>query len=239
MIDVSTLVTLVKSGTFGGRNANKVFGDNNGIDDRGRIAATAGQLTNAGKAAAKLDNTLGKGTQAAINAMCSASKHSKILEYAGKSASWASDHVNPLLVGAAGYRILVSDDKEAQLKKEVFGMSAMFGIEALMKNFLNSDYLKEVHSNMKNKYAKTALAVLEGLGFVAGSIAGSTAGYKVGEIYVEKTQNNHKKNFTDEFKKLHEEINRLDNAVPDNTNEENIEFDTGIENKLLQKELLA
>ena len=132
-----------------------------------------------------------------------------------------------------------ADDKEAQLKKEVFGMSAMFGIEALMKNFLNSDYLKEVHSNMKNKYAKTALAVLEGLGFVAGSIAGSTAGYKVGEIYVEKTQNNHKKNFTDEFKKLHEEINRLDNAVPDNTNEENIEFDTGIENKLLQKELLA
>ena len=239
MIDVYTLVTLVKSGTFGGRNANKVFGENNGIDDRGRIAATAGQLTNAGKAAAKLDNTLGKGAQAAINAMSSASEHSRILRYANKSASWASDHVNPLLVGAAGYRILVSDDKEAQLKKEVFGMSSMFGVEALMKNFLNSEYLKEVHSKMTNKYAKTALAIIEGLGFVAGSIAASTAGYKVGEVYVEKTRNKNKNNLPLELNKLNEQITNLNNKVENKSNEEISVNDLKLDNKLLQKELLA
>ena len=239
MIDVSTLVTLVKSGTFGGRNANKVFGENNGIDDRGRIAATAGQLTNAGKAAAKLDNTLGKGAQAAINAMSSASEHSRILRYANKSASWASDHVNPLLVGAAGYRILVSDDKEAQLKKEVFGMSSMFGVEALMKNFLNSDYLKEVHSKMTNKYAKTALAVIEGLGFVAGSIAASTAGYKVGELYVEKTRNTNKNNLTTDLNNSNKEIINSNNKTENLQSLQNYEENLELENKLLQKELLA
>ncbi len=239
MIDVSTLVTLVKSGTFGGRNANKVFGENNGIDDRGRIAATAGQLTNAGKAAAKLDNTLGKGAQAAINAMSSASEHSRILRYANKSVSWASDHVNPLLVGAAGYRILVSDDKEAQLKKEVFGMSSMFGVEALMKNFLNSDYLKEVHSKMTNKYAKTALAVIEGLGFVAGSIAASTAGYKVGELYVEKTRNTNKNNLTTDLNNSNKEIINSNNKTENLQSLQNYEENLELENKLLQKELLA
>lgn len=238
MLDVSTLVTLVKSGTFGSRNANKVLSNNNGVDDKGRFAATAGQFTNAGKAAAKLDNTLGKGTQAAINAMCSASKHNKILEYAGKSANWASEHVNPLLVGAAGYRILVSDDKEAQLKKEVFGMSGMFGIEALMKNFLNSDYLKEVHSKMKNKYAKAALAVIEGLGFVAGSIAGSTAGYKFGEIYVEKTRQTKPQNDFD-FSTINNEVNRLNHKIEPIDTGLNDEDYAAIENQLLKKEILA
>lgn len=182
------LGVFVKCATFGGRNADKVLSSTQGIDDRGRTAATIGQFTGAAKTAAKLDNNLGKGAQAAISTMCKVSEHNKVLEYATKGANWASKNVNPLLVGAAGYRVITADDKEAALKKEVFGMTAMFAVEGVIKKFLASNYMVDVHKNMKNKYAKAALAVIEGLGFVGGSIAGSTAGYKIGEVYVKNTE---------------------------------------------------
>ncbi len=206
------LAVFLKAATFGGRNADKVVNGSNGHHDEGRVFATTGQLTAAGKAAAKLDNVLGKSAQAAIDIMCKTSEHNKVLDYAVKGANWASKHVNPLLVGAAGYRVLAADKKDKALKKEVCGMSAMFGTEALMKEFLNSKYLKEVHSGMKNKYAKAALAVIEGLGFVAGSIAGSGVGYKVGEIYVEKT-NKKKSSAVEDYSKIVNEIDRLNKIV--------------------------
>ena len=55
----------LKSAIFGVRNADKVATTN----DKGRVFADVGQFTNAAKAAAQLDNALGKGAQAAINAM--------------------------------------------------------------------------------------------------------------------------------------------------------------------------
>ena len=138
--------------------------------------------------------------------MCKTSEHNKVLDYAVKGANWASKHVNPLLVGAAGYRVITADKKDEALKKEVCGMSAMFGTEALMKEFLNSKYLKDVHSGMKNKYAKAALAV------IAGSIAGSSVGYKVGEIYVDKT-NKKKSAAVEDYNKIVNEIDRLNKIV--------------------------
>lgn len=237
------LAVVVKAATFGGRNADKVVNSSNGIDDRGRIAATTGQITAAGKAAAKLDNVLGKGTQAAINVMCDVSKHNKVLEYATKGANWASKNVNPLLVGAAGYRVLAADDKEAALKKEVFGMSAMFGVEAVMKECLNSKYLDEVHHKMKNKYAKAALAIIEGLGFVIGSIAGSTAGYKLGEVYLEKVE--HKKpKPPSEIKQFHAELNKLNQKIDAQQNSNKVKDEDALYagelgSSLVQKEVLA
>lgn len=170
---------LVKSTLFGVRNADKVINTN----DKGKVFADVGQLTNAAKTAAQLDNALGKGAQAAISAMGSVSKGNKALALAGKGADWASKHVNPLLVGAAGYRVVVADDKEIALKREILGMSSMFAVEGLMKAGLNSKYFQNVKLNMNNKHAKVILGILEGVGFVLGSIAGSTAGYKIGEHF--------------------------------------------------------
>ena len=232
------LAVFLKAATFGGRNADKVVNGSNGHHDEGRVLATTGQLTAAGKAAAKLDNILGKSAQAAIDVMCKTSQHNKALDYAVKGANWASKHVNPLLVGAAGYHVLVADKKDEALKKEVCGMSAMFGTEALMKEFLNSKYLKDVHANMNNKYAKAALAVIEGLGFVAGSIAGSNVGYKVGEFYVNQTKNRKIEQKVPE-KKISEEINKLNPLKNETAKGEEALSDDELGSVLVRKDVIA
>ena len=232
------LAVFLKAATFGGRNADKVVNGTNGHHDEGRLLATTGQLTAAGKAAAKLDNILGKSAQAAIDVMCKTSQHNKALDYAVKGANWASKHVNPLLVGAAGYRVLVADKKDEALKKEICGMSAMFGTEALMKEFLNSNYLKNVHANMNNKYAKAALAVIEGLGFVAGSIAGSNVGYKVGEFYVNQT-NGKKIEPKMADKQISEEIKRPDSLTNNAEKSEEAVSDDELGSVLVRKDVIA
>ena len=171
--------TLVKSTIFGFRNADKVVN----TDDKGRIFADIGQFTNAAKAAAELDNVVGKGAQAALDAMSKVSQNNKFLGYAKKGASWASKNVNPLLIGAAGYRVLVSDDKETALKREVFGMTSMFGTEAVMKQFFKSNVYQSFLNKIPNQKVHAAAKVAEGILFVLGSIGGSTLGYKLGELF--------------------------------------------------------
>lgn len=179
---------LVRSTLFGLRNADKVATTN----DKGRILADVGQFTKAAKTAAQLDNVLGKGANAALNAMnCVSNKH-QVLEKAARGANWAANHVNPLLIGAAGYRVLISDDKPQAFKRETLGMTSMFMTEAAMKHFFNSNYMTTVKSCMKNKYAKTTLSILEGVVFVLGSIAGSTVGYKIGDKLFPQRKKNEK-----------------------------------------------
>lgn len=174
---------LVRSTLFGLRNADKIANTN----DKGRIFADVGQFTKAAKTAAQLDNALGKGASAALNAMGSITNKYETLEKVSKGATWASNHVNPLLIGAAGYRVFISKNKEKALKRETLGMTTMFMTEAAMKHFFNSNYMTNVKACMKNKYAKTALSILEGVVFVLGSIIGSTAGYKLGDkLFTEK-----------------------------------------------------
>ena len=168
---------LLKSTIFGIRNADKVANTN----DKGRIFADVGQFTNAAKAAAQLDNALGKGAQAAINAMGSVAKSSKTLETIAKGATWASEHVNPLLIGAAGYRVVIAKDKEYTIKREVLGMSSMFAGEAAMKEFFNSKTMNNFKSNIKNPKLRTFVTAMEGVLFVLGSIASSNIGYEIGD----------------------------------------------------------
>lgn len=182
---------LVKSTLFGVRNADKVIN----TEDKGKIFADVGQFTNAARSAAQLDNALGKGAQAAIDAMGAIAKENKALQMAAKGADWASRHVNPLLVGAAGYRVLVSDDKETALKREILGMSAMFGVEGLMKVGLQSQKMKNIRNNIKNKKLSALLSAAEGIFFVIGSIAGSTAGYKIGKSLFPDKEKVNNKNF--------------------------------------------
>ncbi len=173
---------LVRSTLFGVRNADKVINTN----DKGRVFADIGQFANAAKAASRLDNAVGRGAQAAIKAMGNVSKESKVLSTAVKGTKWAAKNVNPLLIGAAGYRVVTAKDKETALKKEIFGMTAMFSAESLMKRAFNSSKALNYKSNINNKYLKTGLLILEGLVFVAGSISASAFGYKVGKCFFEK-----------------------------------------------------
>lgn len=170
---------LVRSTLFGIRNADKVVNTN----DKGRILADVGQLTNAAKAAAQLDNALGKGAQAAINAMGSVAENNKALSLASKGARWASQNVNPLLIGAAGYRVLTSDDKETSLKREIWGMSSMFAVESAIRAGFSSDKFASIRASLKSPVARSLLGIAEGVVFVLGSIAGSTFGYKLGEYF--------------------------------------------------------
>ena len=177
--------SLVKSTVFGFRNADKVIN----TDDKGRIFADVGQFTNAIKHAAELDNKIGRGAQAAVSAMSQATKGSKILTLANKGVNWAANNVNPLLVGAAGYRVLIADDKASALKREAVGMSSMFMVEGFMKDLFKSPAYLQFKNKISNKYLKTGLSILEGIVFVCGSIAGSTAGYKVAEAFIENKKN--------------------------------------------------
>ena len=189
MYDVLTRSTL-----FGLRNADKVINTN----DKGRIFADIGQFTNAATAISRLDNAVGKGAQSAINAMNHVAKESKILTAAGKGATWASQNVNPLLIGAAGYRVLISDDKESSLKREILGMSSMFGVEALVKEVFKSHTFQNAKRNIcKTPTQKAICSIIEGLLFVGASIAASTTGYKIGKkLYPDKIKPNQNYKFT-------------------------------------------
>lgn len=205
---------LVKSTIFGFRNADKVVN----TDDKGRIFADIGQFTNAAKAAAQLDNIVGKGTQAALTAMGELSGKSKILSCARKGANWASRNVNPLLIGAAGYRVLIAKDKETALKREVFGMTAMFGAEAAMKQFFKSNIHNNFVNKLPNQKLKALATLTEGILFVMGSIAGSTLGYKLGELFFpEKTEIKKKEQEKEEILK---EILTASKTENNNTTEE-------------------
>ncbi len=202
---------LVKSTVFGVRNADKVLNTN----DKGRIFADVGQFTNAAKAAAQLDNTLGKGAQAAINTLGNLTQESKALNQLAKGAQWASKNVNPLLVGAAGYRVVTAKDKEAALKREIWGMSSMFAVENLIKTFFSSTSYQDLKNKaITNPKIKSLVLALEGILFVAGSITASTTGYKIGKaLHPDKEPNNTQtlsykdiKNMTSDIKNAQESV---------------------------------
>lgn len=197
---------LVRSTIFGVRNADKVVN----TADKGRIAADVGQFTNAVKTAAQLDNSLGKGAQAAINVMGKAANKYKAIEIAGKGAEWASKHVNPLLIGAAGYRVITAENKEKALKREIFGMSAMFGGEYLMKEFFKSNTMANFRAGIKNKYLRIGLGILEGILFVGGSILSSNIGYKFADKLNEISSKKTHKEMKDISKELKEETAKLE-----------------------------
>lgn len=224
--------TLVRSTIFGVRNADKVVN----TADKGRIAADVGQFTNAVKTAAQLDNSLGKGAQAAINVMGKAANKYKAIEIAGKGAEWASKHVNPLLIGAAGYRVLTAENKEKALKREIFGMSAMFGGEYLMKEFFKSNTMANFRAGIKNKYLRIGLGILEGILFVGGSILSSNIGYKFADKLNEISSKKTHKEMKDISKELKEETAKLEKVKTE------IEKNTTIKEKVstdTQKPLVA
>lgn len=202
---------LVKSTVFGVRNADKVINTN----DKGRIFADVGQFTNAAKAASQLDNALGKGAQAAINTVGKYTKESKALNQLAKGAQWASKNVNPLLVGAAGYRVLTAEDKTNALKREIWGMSSMFAVENMIKTFFSSASYQNFKNNaITNPKLKSLVLALEGILFVGGSIAASTTGYKIGKaLHPDKIEDKSTNLSYEEIKNMTSDINLVKDTL--------------------------
>ena len=143
---------IVQTGIFFLRNGGKVASGK----DTGRVGAAAAQL---GSLTDKVANTTSIFSDAAKSAtgfidkgiLAAADKVGKtkaVEAFAQKSAETAgtnsifgavaSKAINPLLIGAAGIRVLKDDDQYAALIEESSAMGLMFGAEKLMKTTKNS-----------------------------------------------------------------------------------------------------
>ena len=185
---------IVQTGIFFLRNGGKVASG----QDTGRIGATAAQL---GSLTDKISSTASIFGDAVKTLASNAGTNSIFGAIAQKA-------VNPLLVGAAGIRILKDEDQYAALIEEGSAMGLMFGCEKLMKTTKNNFFkltdcpdnvlkdtikhskgIKKIFANAADKFKnltkgqKTAAKVGIGLLFVAGSIGaysiGKTAGKKL------------------------------------------------------------
>jgi len=179
---------IAKSLVFGVRNLDKVTDVTR--HDEGRIFATAGQFAKAAKSISALDNSIGNASTAAINGITEISKKSRVLDTTLKGVNWASKNVNPLLIGAAAYRVAVADKKLEAANKELFGMSLMFGVEHYMNKIFKSNAWLNLTNKITNKKLQTIIKIFEGLIFVGGSIAASTAGYKIGDFVNSQVKKN-------------------------------------------------
>lgn len=137
---------IVQTGIFCARNGGKVATGK----DTGRIGATAAQAVsvtdkvasgasifgeNIANAASAVTEFADKGILKAADAI----GHKEAIEGLAKSAGTnsifgavAQKAVNPLLIGAAGIRILSDEDQYAALLEEGCAMGLMFGTEKLM-----------------------------------------------------------------------------------------------------------
>lgn len=136
---------IIQTGIFCVRNTGKVVSGK----DTGRIGATGAQLVSLTDKLSHNASIFGEGvlnmTNTADNFICKTLKNigkegvADTLESAAKASNGsvvgtiASKAVNPLLVGAAGIRVLKDDDQYSALIEETSAMGMMFGAEKLMK----------------------------------------------------------------------------------------------------------
>ncbi|MBE7705916.1 MAG: hypothetical protein E7Z91_01535 [Cyanobacteria bacterium SIG30] len=154
----------------------------------GGIATTIYCLRNAGKvkngeigrapvAVMQSANSASQAVSGAINSVDDLGRFAKIGEKVGKGAekvsSFASKVTNPLLVGAAGLRVLKDDDKESAIIEETMAMTGMFASEAIYKRLQNT-----VVSNAGKKLKANAKVLSDGK--IAKKLAG--LGKKIGKM---------------------------------------------------------
>ena len=119
--------------------------------DSGRLPAAIAQTTNsAGQAINSIiDKVDDLGRWAEVG--------TKVGEKAARVSRLASKITNPLLVGAAGYRVIKDEDRESALVEEGLAMSGMFAGERMYKIVRNTidqsagKTLKESQKVLKNK----------------------------------------------------------------------------------------
>lgn len=152
--------------------------------DKARAIAVAGQGVNVFKNLANSGLESASFAKSVVQAIDKTAKLGSALGYLSKGVQVASNNVNPFLCGAAAYRVLAADDKQTAFKREGMSMAGMFTAEAAMKKIRGSQFMKTLRASVeksKSPHAKVALAIVEGVTFVAGSIAGFDAGAKISE----------------------------------------------------------
>lgn len=190
------LERVVASGIFCARNIEKT---NEG--HVGRAGVAAGQSKNIISYVKTLDNEIGRGTKAAVDAFKAAANGDKLLGCAYKAVDIASKHINPLICVSAGIDVLQSDDKESALITNTAALGAMFAGEHWMKKHLKGT-LKDVSEvkgidkitkevtefASKYKHGGKLPAIVEGATFVLGSCLSYGAGQKFGTMVVQQAK---------------------------------------------------
>jgi hypothetical protein len=193
----------VASTIFCVRNTKKV---ENG--DIGRVPVAIGQARNVVNSIMSCDNAAGKAANAAVDSFNVASKHEKLLKYVGKGVKFMGDNINPLIVAAAGIKVLTSDDKASAVIQQSSSLGAMFAFEGLMKGHLQgtvANALADVNKlrdkkgfektfqtvdtvlekcNLKGKVGK----IVYGVAFVVGSCTAYGVGEKFGNVLVDRVK---------------------------------------------------
>lgn len=184
---------------FWDRNMRKV-----GEGQGDRAPAVVAQTASLVHQISALDNSLGKTTKVAVDAIGKTSAGAALT----KGLQFSGNLVNPLLAFAAVDRVLKSDDKEATGYKEAGAMTGMFGAEALMKrkdvSRLVTDTSDDVMeagikkisklvkplekslSKSQNKIVKIGTFILSGIAMVGASIFGYAVGAEVGKEAIDK-----------------------------------------------------
>ncbi len=124
---------VISSALFCGRNVNKATTQGR----IGRAYVAIGQGANVFDHVRTLDNAFGKSAKTAVDALKTAAKSEKLIEYAGKAVDFASKNINPLLCASAGLDILMSEDKGEALVTNTTALTSMFAVEHLMKKYLD------------------------------------------------------------------------------------------------------
>lgn len=177
--------------------------------------ATADELVTV----AKQTTRGGKCVDALSNAMKSRTSTSKLLEWGGKAANFASKAVNPILCVASLSRALSAEDKKSAGIQEAGAMLGMFAFEGVAKSAMGlapvkNKFYNAVAGKLVNGLKATKLinklpnnkftAILKGLAFVAASCIGFSAGHGVGKLI---TKNTTEKDF--QMKKMMKEQEQL------------------------------
>ncbi len=150
-------------------NANKAASG-----DLGRLPVAIGQAAAVTKSVAQMKNPASKG----LNTVLEIAKTDPVARRLGKIATFASEHVNPLIVASSGFKVLTASKEE---RKKTFLIEG----GCLAGMFIGEGYMKRGH--LDNAIAKLPInakwkPLVRGLVFIAGSITASTIGQAIGSV---------------------------------------------------------
>lgn len=150
-------------------NANKAASG-----DLGRLPVAIGQAAAVTKSVAQMKNPASKG----LNTVLEIAKTDPVARRLGKIATFASEHVNPLIVASSGFKVLTASKEE---RKKTFWTEG----GCLGGMFIGEGYMKRGH--LDNAIAKLPInakwkPLVRGLVFIAGSITASTIGQSIGSV---------------------------------------------------------
>lgn len=150
-------------------NANKAASG-----DLGRLPVAIGQAAAVTKSVAQMKNPASQG----LNTVLEIAKTDPVARRLGKIATFASEHVNPLIVASSGFKVLTASKEE---RKKTFWTEG----GCLAGMFIGEGYMKRGH--LDNAIAKLPInakwkPLVRGLVFIAGSITASTIGQTIGSV---------------------------------------------------------